>query len=47
MRYGEGFGGAPLRVLPATHRITTGAGERSDEKAKEPSSKTVGGKRHV
>ena len=47
VRYGEGFGGAPLRLLPAMHRLTAGAGERSDEQATEPSSKTVGGNRHV
>jgi hypothetical protein len=47
VRYGEGFGGAPLRFPPATHRITTDAGERSDEQTQEPSSKTVGGNDHV
>jgi hypothetical protein len=47
VRYGEGFGGAPLRLLPAPHRLTTGAGEGSDEQAKEPRSKTSGGDHHV
>ena len=47
VRYGEGFGGAPLRLLPAMHRVTPGAGEHNDEPAKEPSSKPFGGDKHV
>ena len=47
VRYGEGFGGAPLRLLPAMHRVTPGAGEHNDEPAKEPSSKPFGGDNHV
>lgn len=46
VRYGEGFGGAPLRLPPAMHRVTTGAGERNDEPAKEPSSTPFGGDHH-
>jgi hypothetical protein len=45
--YGEGFGGAPLRLLPAGHGVTTGAGERRDEQATEQDGKTFGGDDHV
>jgi hypothetical protein len=45
--YGEGFGGAPLRLFPATHGVTTGAGERRDEQAKEQGGKIFGGDDHV
>jgi hypothetical protein len=45
--YGEGFGGAPLRFLPAKHRRTLGAGDLGSEPEKESSSKTVGGNDHV
>jgi hypothetical protein len=45
--YGEGFGGAPLRLPPATYRMTTGAGECRHESETKPSSKTVGGNHHV
>lgn len=47
VRYVEGFGGAPLRIPPVPHRITTAAGESGDEKANEQGSKTVGGNDHV
>ena len=45
VRYGEGFGGAPLRLPPATHRVvTTGAETSSDEPTQAQGSRTVGGK---
>lgn len=45
-RYGEGFGGAPLRTSPATHRLVTGVKGRRDEHY-EQSSTNVGGNDHV
>jgi hypothetical protein len=47
VRYGEGFGGAPLRFPPATHRVTTGAETSSDEQTQAQRSTTVGGDDHV
>ena len=47
VRYGDGFGGAPLRVSEATRRLTTGAETSSDEQTQEPSSTPVGGNDHV
>ena len=43
VRYGEGFGGAPRRAVPAMHRVTTGVRESRDEQAHEHSSSHVGG----
>jgi hypothetical protein len=43
VRYGEGFGGAPLRLPPTTHRLATGAENSSDEQTQEQRSTTVGG----
>jgi hypothetical protein len=43
VRYGEGFGGAPLRAVPAMHRVATGVRESRDEQAPEQSSSHVGG----
>ena len=45
--YGEDFGGAPRRLLPATHWVTTGAGEHRDEPAKAQDGNTFGGDDHV
>jgi hypothetical protein len=47
VRYGDGFGGAPLRIPGATRRVTTGAETSSDEQTQEPSSTPVGGDDHV
>ena len=47
VRYGEGFGGAPLRAVPAMHRVTTGVRDSRDEQAPEQSSSHVGGNDHV
>jgi len=47
VRYGEGFGGAPLRAVPAMHRVTTGVRESRDEQAPEQRSNNVGGNDHV
>jgi hypothetical protein len=43
VRYGESFGGAPLRAVPAMHRVTTGVRDSRDEQAHEQSSSNVGG----
>jgi hypothetical protein len=43
VRYGEGFGGAPLRAFSAMHRVATGVRESRDEQAPEQSSIPVGG----
>jgi len=47
VRYGDGFGGAPLRLPWAPRRLTTGAETSSDEQTQEPSSTPVGGNDHV
>ncbi|MBK8753986.1 MAG: hypothetical protein IPL99_21090 [Candidatus Competibacteraceae bacterium] len=47
MRYGEGFGGAPLRLPLALRRLTTGAETSSDEQTQEHGSTPVGGGDHV
>jgi hypothetical protein len=47
VRYGDGFGGAPLRFPPATRHWTTGAETSSDEQTQEPSSTPIGGDDHV
>jgi len=47
VRYGDGFGGAPLRIPGATRRVTTGAETSSDEQTQEPSSTPIGGDDHV
>jgi hypothetical protein len=47
VRYGEGFGGAPLRLSPTTHRLAIGAGNSSDEQTQEQCSTLVGGNDHV
>ena len=47
VRYGEGFGGAPLRAFSAMHRVATGVRESRDEQAPEQSSSNVGGNDHV
>jgi hypothetical protein len=47
VRYGEGFGGAPLRLPPTTHRLATGAENSSDEQTQEQRSTIVGGNDHV
>jgi hypothetical protein len=47
VRYGEGFGGAPLRLPSTTHRLATGAEDSSDEQTQEQRSTIVGGNDHV
>jgi hypothetical protein len=47
VRYGDGFGGAPLRVSGATRRVTTGAETSSDEQIQESSSTPVRGDHDV
>ena len=47
VRYGEGFGGAPLRLPLALRRLTTGAETSSDEQTQEHGSTPVGGGDHV
>ena len=47
VRYGDGFGGAPLRFPGAPRRVTTGAETSSDEQTQEPNSTPVGGDDHV
>lgn len=47
VRYGEGFGGAPLRLPPTTHRLATGAEDSSDEQTQEQRSTIVGGNDQV
>jgi len=47
VRYGEGFGGAPLRIPVVTRRLTTGAETSSDEQTQESSSTPVGGDHDV
>jgi len=47
VRYGDGFGGAPLRIPGATRRVTTGAETSSDEQTQEPRSTPIGGDDHV
>ena len=47
VRYGEGFGGAPLRAVAAMPRVVTGVRESGHEQALAHSSIPVGGDDHV